>query len=155
MNKDARSMREALLIQALGDLDSLLTRVESISSIVDGSEKRLQGTVAALDKAGDSYRMAITAYTESAKADLIEFTQRQGKQLADHTLEELRTSMHAAASAAFRTEASDKAAHLGIALGRAAKEFRRSMWSRLLEHAVTAFAAAACTAGLLLAFLPR
>ncbi|MEO5774973.1 MAG: hypothetical protein ABIQ32_12775 [Sphingomicrobium sp.] len=145
-------MREALVVQALGDLDSLLTRVESISSIVDGSEKRLQGTAAALDKAGDSYRMAITAYTESAKADLIEFTQRQGKQLADHTLEELRTSMHAAASAAFRTEASDKAAQLGIALGRAAKEFRRSLWSRLFEHGITALIAAACTAGLVIAF---
>ena len=153
MDRGTHSMREALLAQALGDLDSLLARVVSVSATVDGSEKRLQGTVSALEKAGDSYRMAITAYTESAKADLIEFTQRKGQQLADYTLEELRVSMQAAASAAFRTEASDKAAQLAIALGRAAKEFRRSMWSRLLEHAITAFIASACTAGLLVGFL--
>ena len=157
MKTGAHSMREALMAQALGDLDSLLEHVEALAGVIDiaGSKvaKQLQTSTAALDNASDKYRLAITAYTESAKEDLLVFTQRKATKLADHTLEELQVSMRAAASAAFRTEASDKAAQLGIALGRAANEFRRSMWSRLAEHGFTAVISSACTAGFLIAFL--
>lgn len=138
------------MVQALGDLDSLLERVESVSATVDGSESRLQGTIAALDKAGDGYRLAVTAFTESAKAELIEFTQRQSTRLAGETLEDVRASMHAAASATFRSEASDRAAQLGVVLHRALKDLRRSRRTQFLEHLLTTAITSALTAGLVL-----
>jgi hypothetical protein len=146
-----RTAREALIAEVLGDLDGLLTRVEALPAMVAGAEGRLSGTVAALDEAGDKYRLAVTAFTEQAKADLSEYLDRktaQAAQQATKTVEEQRAALQEAARLAFRSEASDKAASLGVALGEAAKEFRRSMWARVMEHAVTALIASAFTASL-------
>ena len=146
-----RTAREALIAEVLGDLDGLLTRVEALPAMVAGAEGRLSGTVAALDEAGDKYRLAVTAFTEQAKADLSEYRDRktaQAAQQATKTVEEQRAALQEAARLAFRSEASDKAASLGVALGEAAKEFQRSMWTQVMEHAVTALIASAFTASL-------
>ena len=145
-----RTAREALIAEVLGDLDGLLTRVEALPAMVAGAEGRLSGTVAALDEAGDKYRLAVTAFTEQAKADLSEYLDLKtahAAELAAKTIEEQRAALQEAARVAFRSEASDKAASLGVALGEAAKEFRRSMWSRMMEHADTALIATTFTAG--------
>lgn len=151
-----RTAREALIAEVLGDLDGLLTRVEALPAMVAGAEGRLSGTVAALEEAGDKYRLAVTAFTEQAKADLSEYLDLKtacAAQLATKTVEEQRAALHEAARLAFRSEASDKAASLGVALGEAAREFRRSMWSRMMEHAVTALIASAFTASLVYAIV--
>ncbi len=151
-----RTAREALIAEVLGDLDGLLTRVEALPAMVAGAEGRLSGTVAALDEAGDKYRLAVTAFTEQAKADLSEYLDLKtahAAELAAKTIEEQRAALQEAARVAFRSEASDKAASLGVALGEAAKEFRRSMWSRMMEHAVTALIASTFTAGLVYAIV--
>jgi len=144
-----RTAREALIAEVLGDLDGLLTRVEALPAMVAGAEGKLSGTVAALDEAGDKYRLAVTAFTEQAKADLSEYLDLKTAK----TVEEQRAALQEAARLAFRSEASDKAASLGVVLGEAAKEFRRSMWSRMMEHAVTALIASAFTAGLVYAIV--
>lgn len=151
-----RTAREALIAELLGDVDRLLARVEALPALVAGAEGRLSGTVAALDEAGDKYRLAVTAFTEQAKADLSEYLDLKtahAAQLAAQTVEEQRAALQEAASFAFRSEASDKAANLGAALGEAAKEFRRSIWSRMMEHAVTALIASGFTAGLVYAIV--
>lgn len=151
-----RTTREALIAEVLGDLDGLLTRVEALPAMVAGAEGKLSETVAALDEAGDKYRLAVTAFTEQAKADLSEYLDLKtahAAQLATKTVEEQRAALQEAARMAFRSEASDKAASLGVALGEAAKEFRRSMWSRMIEHAVTALIASTFTAGLVYAIV--
>lgn len=151
-----RTAREALIAEVLGDLDGLLTRVEALPAMVAGAEGRLSGTVAALDEAGDKYRLAVTAFTEQAKVDLSEYLDLKtahAAELAAKTIEEQRAALQEAARVAFRSEASDKAASLGVALGEAAKEFRRSMWSRMMEHAVTALIASTFTAGLVYAIV--
>ena len=75
-----RTTREALIAEVLGDLDGLLARVEALPALVDGAESKLSGTVAALDDAGDKFRLAVTAFTEQAKADFL-----------DHELETIKT----------------------------------------------------------------
>lgn len=151
-----RTAREALIAEVLGDLDGLLTRVEALPAMVAGAEGKLSDTIAALNEAGDKYRLAVTAFTEQAKADLSEYLDLKtahAAQLATKTVEDQRAALQEAARLAFRSEASDKAASLGVALGEAAKEFRRSMWSRMMEHAVTALIASAFTAGLVYAIV--
>lgn len=143
-----RTTREALIAEMLGDLDALLARVEAVPALVAGAEERLSGTVAALDAAGDKYRLAVTAFNEQAKADLSEYFDRKAGEVAARTVEDQRAAMQEAACIAFRSEASDKAASLGLVLGEAAKEFRLSMRSRLVEHAITALVASGFTAGL-------
>jgi len=151
-----RTTREALIAEVLGDLDGLLARVEALPALIDNAEGKLSGTVAALDDAGDKFRLAVTAFTEQAKADLAEYLDlktAQAAQTAAKTVEEQRTALQKVARMAFRSEASDKAASLGIALGEEIKEFRRSMWSRLVEHAITALITSVFTAGLVYAIV--
>lgn len=151
-----RTAREALIAELLGDVDGLLSRVEALPALVAGAEDKISGTVKALEDAGDKYRLAVTAFTDQAKADLAEYYDLKtalAAQSAAKTVEEQRDALQEAARQAFRSEASDKAASLGAALGEAAKEFRRSMWSRMMEHAVTALIASAFTAGLVYAIM--
>ena len=97
--------------------------------------------------------MAITVFTEQAKTELAEYLDRKTIEVSSKTVEEQRAAIQEAALAAFCSEASDKAANLGLVLGEAAKEFRRSMWSRLMEHAITALISSGFTVGLLYAFV--
>jgi hypothetical protein len=145
---EPRTTREALAALMLGEVDGLLARVEALPGTITSAEVRLAATVAALDAAGDKYRMMITAFTEEAKAETSSYLERKTSEITARTMEEQRGAMQESARLAFRSEASDKASTLGIALGEAAKEFRRSMWSRLIEHAVTALVASCFTAGL-------
>jgi len=148
-----RTAREALIAEMLGDLDLLLARVEALPALVATAEERLTSTVTALDNAGDKYRMAITAFTEQAKTELAEYLDRKTVEVSSKTVEEQRAAIQEAARVAFRSEASDKAENLGLVLGEAAKEFRRSMWSRLMEHVITALISSGFTVGLLYAFV--
>ena len=147
---EPRTTREALIAELLGDLDTLLARAEEIPQTIADSEARLAGTIAALDNAGDKYRLAVTAFTEEARTELTEYLQRKSAEIAVKTVEEQRAAMQEAARAAFRSEASDKAAQLGESLSRAAQEFRRSMGSRLAEHGLTALLSSVLTATLVL-----
>jgi hypothetical protein len=150
-----RTTREALIAEVLGDLDALLTRVEALPVVVAAAEEKLIGTVTALNDAGDKYRMAVTAFNEQAKADLTEYLDLKAAQVSAKTVEEQRAALQEVARLAFRSEASDKAASLGLVLGEAAKEFRRSVWSRLWEHAITAVLASGFTAGLIFVILKQ
>jgi len=140
--------REALIAEVLGELDGLLARVEALPEKLADAENNLSATVAVLADAGDHYRLAITAFNDQAKAELTEYLERKAGQIAAKTIEEQRAAMQEAARHAFRSEASDQAASLSVAMGRAAKEFRRSSRARLVENALIALLASVCTAGL-------
>lgn len=142
-----RTAREALIAEMLGELDALLARVEALPAQVAGAEGKVAASVAALDEAGDRYRMAVTAFTEQAKVELTEYMQRKAGEVAARTVVEQRAAIQEIAVRAFQTETMERAAGLGAALTEAAREFRRSRWARLMEHAMTALIAASFTAG--------
>jgi len=149
-----RTTREALIAELLGDLDGLIARIEVLPALINDATGKLSGTVTALDDAGDKFRLAVTAFTEQAKADLSEYLDLktcQATQLVAKTAEEQREALQEVAHAAFHSAASDKAAILGATLSEAIKEFRRAKWSRLIEHAVTALIASGLTAALVYA----
>jgi hypothetical protein len=140
--------REALIAEILGELDGLLARVEALPDKVASAELKLTATVAALADASDKYRLAVTAFNEEAKQELAEYLERKAGQIAAKTVEEQRAAIQEAARLAFRSEASDKAASLGVALGQAAKEIRQARGTRLLEHALTALVTSIFTSGM-------
>lgn len=55
-----RVSREALIAEMLGDLDTLVTRIETLPSTSAGAQDRAAGAVASLNGAGDKYRLAVT-----------------------------------------------------------------------------------------------
>ncbi|AAF85619.1 hypothetical protein [Xylella fastidiosa] len=153
-----RTTREALIAELLGDVDGLLTRVEALPVMVAAAEEKMTSTAKALEDAGDKYRMAVTAFTEQAKIDLSEYLDMKSDQaglIATKTVEEQRATLQEAARLAFRSEVSDKAASLSLVLSQAAKDFRRSMWTRLIEHTVTALVASGFTASLVYLIVKR
>lgn len=145
MQKPPSTMREALAQQMLEEIDEQVTRVESLISLVNEADQRLVATASALAEAGDKYRMAVTAFTEQAKADLVEHVQRKGSEVAAHTVEEQRAAMQEAARLAFRSQASDQAEGLAGSLRRAAADFRKGSAARLIENAGLALASSALT----------
>ena len=140
--------REMLIAEVLGELDGLLARVEALPDRVASAERRMAVTVEALAGASDKYRMAVTAFNEEAKRELTEYLERKAGQIAASTVEEQRAAMQESARLAFRSEALDKAASLGVALGHAAKEIRKARSSRFLDNVFTALLASVTTASL-------
>lgn len=145
-----RSMREALAGVVLEEVDTLLSRAEALPQILDAAEQRVTTSVQALDAAGDRYRLAVTAFTEEARAELTEFLQRKAGEISASTAAELRQALEEAAQTAFRSEASDRAANLSVVLTRTLKEFRASTARRLVEHAATAVLSGAVAGGAVL-----
>ena len=129
----ARTAREALLAELLGDVDKLLDRVESLQGAVGSSEGKLSTTAAALDEASDRYRLAITAFTDEARTELTEFLQRRASAVATATVDDQRLALHEAARAALRFEASERAAQLATALGKATGRLRDNSAARWLQ----------------------
>ncbi len=144
--REATTTREAMTAMLLEDMDGLLLRVEAFSSSVTNSEQKIAETVAALDAAGEKYRLMVAAFTQEAKAELSNYMEQKIGGVVAKTAEEQRGAMQEAARLAFRSEASEKASNLGAILNDAAKEFRRSSWSRVMEHLITAMAASCFTA---------
>lgn len=138
-------MREALVVQALEEVDGLLVRVETLHSNVSTTESSLKATTEALQDAADKFRMAVTAFTEQAKEDLTEHIQRKGAEQIRLTIEEQHNAMQEAARIAFRSQASDDAGKLAKTLREAAGEFRRASWARMVENILIALSASAIT----------
>jgi uncharacterized protein YPO0396 len=141
-------MREAYTALVLQELDALTGRVERLPAEVEKAERAMTTAASAVSDAGDRYRAAVTKFNEEATAELTEFLERRAGQVANKTVDEIRGTLIEAAQQAFRSEAGDKAASLGVVLTAALKEFRAASRARYVEHAFTATVAAGLAAGL-------
>ena len=146
-------MREALAALVLDEVDGLLARVEALPGRLAEAEFQLKETTAALADGGDKFRLAVTAFTEQAKAELTEHLERKGKQMLTKTIEEQRTAMQEAARFAFRSEALDQAEKLAMTLRGMSAEFRRAAWARMVENGVVALVASGVTAAVVYGLL--
>lgn len=142
-------MREAIAAQVLEEVDGLVVRLETLHSGVSSYEQQLKATTDALVTAADQYRLAVTAFTEQAKAELSEHLQRASA----ISREEQISAMQEAARIAFRSESSDKAANLALVLSRATQDFAKAGKSRLVESAAIAACSSVFTAALVFAAL--
>ena len=143
-----RTAREALIAEMLGSLDTLLDRVEALPAMVATAEEKLSNTAAALDNAGDKYRMIITVLTEQAKVDLTQYLDHKAIEIATKSSDEQRAVMQEAVRVTFRSEVSDKVVDLALVMTSAAKDIESSVSSRLFEHALTAVLASGFTAAM-------
>jgi phage-related minor tail protein len=136
----SNTMREALVAQALEEIDVVITRIENLGESTTIWETRLQEINKQLTDSTDKYLGAITAYTEQAKIDITEHIQRRANEAVAYTVEEQRSAMQEAARLAFRSQASDDAGKLANSLRTAAKEFTHTRWARIAENAIVALA---------------
>ena len=150
---EPRFSREALFAQLHADLDDLLERVESLPEKIAAVETSMQASTTALLAGGDKYRAAVLAMNEQAKEHLTQYMRVEAGKATTAMATELAASMQLAATTAFRSQASDKAAALSTALAQAAKEFGRARRSRLAELVLACGLTASTTVGLSFALL--
>ncbi|MRK19067.1 hypothetical protein [Pseudomonas sp. JG-B] len=65
---EPRSMREALAVVALEEIDGLIIKLEAVAGKVTASDEQFAATMQALDEAAERFRAAVSSFTETGKA---------------------------------------------------------------------------------------
>lgn len=140
---EARSVREALAAELLGELDDLVLRVEGLRGRIDALDGQLQKTATTLTAAHDAYRLAVTEFSDAAKNDLQEYVQRQAGLATAKAATDHKVALDEVARQVFRNHALDEVERLAKTL-RAATA-RAPAW-----HGAAAAAAGGAAGALLL-----
>lgn len=70
---DPRTMRDALAAQVLGDIDTLLDKLDATSVAVNGSSEKIQQTIRRLEEAGETYNQAVLAANMRSKKEMVAY----------------------------------------------------------------------------------
>jgi hypothetical protein len=98
---DARSAREALIVEALGGVDTVLAAADAVGERLTASSQRLEAAAAGLATAGGVYATELAQLTEATKKALADFIERRASAATAQALADHRTAMKDAATLAF------------------------------------------------------
>ena len=98
---DARSAREALIVEALRGVDTVLVAADAVGERLSASSQRLESAAAGLTAAGTVYLAEVAQLTEATKKALAEYIERRASAATSQALAEHRKAMQDAATLAF------------------------------------------------------
>ena len=98
---DARSAREALIVEALRGVDTVLAAADAVSERLSVSSQRLEAATANLTAAGTVYSVEVAQLTEATKKALADYIERRASAATTQALVEHRKAMKDAATLAF------------------------------------------------------
>ena len=98
---DARSAREALIVEALRGVDTVLAAADAVGERLSASSQRLESAAAALATAGTVYSAEVAQLTEATKKALADYIERRASAATTQALGEHRKAMKDAATLAF------------------------------------------------------
>ena len=98
---DARSAREALIVEALRGVDTVLTAADAVGERLSASSQRLESAAAGLAAAGTVYSAEVAQLTEATKKALADYIERRATAATAQALAEHRKAMQDAATLAF------------------------------------------------------
>ena len=147
----ARTSKEALVAQLLGELDALLYRVEALPKQFNNAQGELVQTVAALVAAGEKYRTVVTVFTEEAKAELTEFVERK----AGNVVSKVAAQQHAYLTEVARKTAATEAEKLNRATSATTTQPGLGIAKTVIEHAITAAIASVVTAAIVFTIIVK
>jgi hypothetical protein len=98
---DARSAREALIVEALGGVDTVLAAADAVGERLSASSQRLEAAAAGLAAAGGVYATEVAQLTEATKKALADFIERRASAATAQALADHRKAMKDAATLAF------------------------------------------------------
>ena len=98
---DARSAREALIVEALRGVDTVLAAADSVGERLSTSSQRLEAAAAGLTTAGTVYSAEVAQLTEATKKALADFIERRASVTTAQALTDHRKAMTDAATLAF------------------------------------------------------
>ena len=98
---DARSAREALIVEALRGVDTVLASADAVGERLMASSQRLETAAAGLTAAGTVYSAEVAQLTEATKKALAEYIERRASAATTQALAEHHKAMKDAATLAF------------------------------------------------------
>ena len=98
---DARTAREALIVEALRGVDTVLAAADSAGERLAINTQRLESAATALTTAGTVYSVEVAQLTEATKKALAEYIERRASAATTQALAEHRKAMKDAATLAF------------------------------------------------------
>jgi hypothetical protein len=98
---DVRSAREALIVEALRGVDTVLAAADAVGERLSASSQRLEAAAAALSTAGTVYSAEVAQLTEATKKALGEYIERRASATTAQALADHRKAMKDAATLAF------------------------------------------------------
>jgi hypothetical protein len=146
MTLDARNV---LVAELLGEVDTMLKRVEKFAPELDASHARLAGTAAEMLVGVETYRAQIAALTEAAQKSAVNHVIRRTNEVCEGSLAAHTDAMRIAAKLAFEAETGPRIDALVKGLDDALQRANSRRWQTWLLYLATAGAASAVTAGLM------
>ena len=98
---DARSAREALIVEALRGVDTVLAAADAVGERLSASSQRLEDAAAGLTAAGTVYSAEVAQLTEATKKALADYIERRASAATAQALADHRKAMTDAATLAF------------------------------------------------------
>jgi molybdopterin converting factor small subunit len=98
---DVRSAREALIVEALGGVDTVLAAADAVGERLTARSQRLEAAAAGLATAGSVYAAEVAQLTEATKKALADFIERRTSAATAQALADHRSAMKDAANLAF------------------------------------------------------
>ena len=146
MNRPSTA-REALIVEAIGEVAALIDRVEALAPALDASRLALVRASGELAGQVVAFENRMAAITENAKVQAVKHIARRTDEMARSSLDAQTRAMEEAARALFRTEVSPALQRLVMPLQHLADLAHRGArpWERWLTHAATAAVASALT----------
>lgn len=139
--------REAFIIEALGEVATLLDRVEAVAPALDASRLALINASTELAGQVTAFESRMAGITENAKMQAVKHIARRTDEITRASAEAQTRAMEEAARMLFRTEVGPALQRVAVPLQHLADLAHRGAhpWQHWLTHAATAAAASAVT----------
>jgi hypothetical protein len=143
MNRPSTA-REALIVEALGEVARLLDRVESLLSSTDAGTRALEQADAGLHARLTAFEAAMSRLTQQAKVRTVEHILQRTGEATRHSIEAQTRAVNEAVRLACSEQIEPAVARLVVTLQRFIERAGRT-WEFWLTHAATAISSAALT----------
>jgi len=143
----ASTVREAFIVETIGEVAALIDRVEAVAPALDASRLALINASAELAGQVAAFESRMAGVTENAKVQAVKHIARRTDEIARGTLDAQTRAMEEAARMLFRIEVSPALQQVAMPLQHLAELAHRGArpWDRWLTHAATAVVASALT----------
>jgi uncharacterized protein (DUF1800 family) len=146
--------REALIVEAIGDVAQLLQRVDALKAALDERCESLLQASAAFENQVMAFDRQIAATTQNVKTQTVKYMAAQTADASKRSIEHQSQALADAARVAFGAELGATMQRLQMTL-RPLLEKRDRWWESWLTHATVAVASATATWALLVYVWPH
>jgi len=136
--------REALIVEALGDVAQLLDRVESLRVSMEAERLALGNADARLGARLQAFDTGMSSITQQARIKTVEHIVRRANEVSRQSIEAQTRAMNEAARLAFTAQLDPVLARLAMATRHLIERTDRP-WDVWFTHAATAASSAALT----------